>query len=121
MRLTGIATSNAMEAGLGAIWGEDPRYFRKGADAPFGNRVKHVIKWTFVSAYNDGSVRPAYGRFIAISGSNFLSNTWREQSEADNTHALERIGLGFLATMAGNTWQEFWPDVKQKAFHRHGK
>src|SRR4051794_33160024 len=26
MRLTGIATSNLMEAGLGAAWGEDPRY-----------------------------------------------------------------------------------------------
>src|ERR1700688_3913563 len=25
MRLTGIVTGNAMEAGLGAIWGEDPR------------------------------------------------------------------------------------------------
>jgi len=28
MRLTGIAASNTIEAGLGAIWGEDPRYVR---------------------------------------------------------------------------------------------
>src|ERR1039457_5695947 len=28
MRLTGVSTGNAMESGLGAIWGEDPRYFR---------------------------------------------------------------------------------------------
>jgi len=28
MRLTGIATGNAMEATIGPLWGEDPRYFR---------------------------------------------------------------------------------------------
>src|SRR6476620_8629384 len=28
MRFTGIAASNTIEAGLGAIWGEDPRYIR---------------------------------------------------------------------------------------------
>ena len=117
MRLTGIATSNAMEAGLGAFWGEDPRYYRAGTGRPFGNRVKHVVKWTFVAAYTDGTVRPAYGRYLAVTGSNFLSNTWREQSEADNTHAIERVGLGFLARMAGNAWDEFWPDVRQRVFH----
>ena len=37
MRLTGISTGNAMEAGLGAIWGEDPRYFRE-PDKSFGGR-----------------------------------------------------------------------------------
>jgi hypothetical protein len=30
MRLTGIATSNAIEAGLGSVWGEDPRYAAVG-------------------------------------------------------------------------------------------
>jgi len=34
IRLTDVATSNAMEAGLGAVWGEDPRYFRD-AGQPF--------------------------------------------------------------------------------------
>src|SRR5678816_1267388 len=28
MRLTGVSTGNAIEASLGTIWGEDPRYFR---------------------------------------------------------------------------------------------
>jgi hypothetical protein len=26
MRLTGVATGNAIEAGFGGLWGEDPRY-----------------------------------------------------------------------------------------------
>jgi len=28
MRLTGVSTGKAIEAGLGSLWGEDPRYFR---------------------------------------------------------------------------------------------
>jgi hypothetical protein len=118
MRLTGVATSNAMEAGLGAIWGEDPRYYRAGSDAKFGARVGHVVKWTFVASNQNGKVLPAYARYIAIAGNNFLSNTWREESESDMTHAVERVGLGVLAKMAGNAFDEFWPDAKQRLFHR---
>jgi hypothetical protein len=118
MRLTGVATSNAIEAGLGAIWGEDPRYYRAGSDVHFGARVGHVVKWTFVASNQNGTVQPAYARYIAITGNNFLSNTWREQSEADTTHALVRVGLGVLAKMAGNAFDEFWPDAKQKLLHR---
>jgi hypothetical protein len=119
MRLTGVASSNALEAGLGALWGEDPRYYRASGDKAYGSRVAHIVKWTFVAADKNGNVRPAYARYVAISGSNFMSNTWREQSEADASHALERTALGFLSRMAGNTFAEFWPDVKQKFFHQH--
>jgi hypothetical protein len=117
MRLTGIATSNVMEAGLGAIWGEDPRYTRD-AGAPFANRLGHAVKMTFMAQNRDGSLMPAYARFMAIPGSNFLSNTWRADSEADVDHAAIRTGLGFLGRLGGNTFEEFWPDLKQKLFHR---
>ena len=65
-----------MEAGLGAIWGEDPRYTRD-VGAPFGHRVGHAVKMTFMAQNRDGKLMPAYARFIAIPGSNFLSNAWR--------------------------------------------
>ena len=117
MRLTGLATSNAMEAGLGAIWHEDPRYWRKGDGAPLQDRVKHIFKYTFLALDDTGAARPAYARYIAYAGNNFLSNTWREQSEADASHALERTATAFLGRIASNTWDEFWPDVKRKVFH----
>jgi hypothetical protein len=28
------------------------------------------------------------------------------------------VGLGVLAKMAGNAFDEFWPDAKQRLFHR---
>jgi hypothetical protein len=120
MRLTGLATSNAMEAGLGAIWHEDPRYWRKGDGEPFKDRIKHIFKYTFLALDETGAAQPAYARYIAYAGNNFLSNTWREQSEADTGDALERTATAFLGRIASNTWVEFWPDVKRKVFHRGG-
>jgi hypothetical protein len=118
--MSSVVTSNAMEASLGAIWQEDPRYSRAVAGSSFRNRVGHVVKWTVMAPGGDGALHPAYARCLAIAGSNFLSNTWREPSEADSEHALERTGLGFLGRMASNAWIEFWPDAKRKLFH-HGR
>lgn len=119
MRLTGIATSNVIEAGLGAAWGEDPRYVRD-AEGSFGSRIGYVVKMTFMARNREGNLMPAYARFAAISGSNYLSNTWRADSEATASRATVRIGLGLLGRIAGNAFDEFWPDVKQKMFHKGG-
>lgn len=117
MRLTGISTSNAMEATVGALWGEDPRYL-PAADRTFGGRIKHIVVTTFSAYRHDGNLAPAYARFIAISGNNFLSNTWRADSESSSTDALERTGWGFLGRMGKNAFDEFWPSVQRHVFHR---
>jgi hypothetical protein len=117
MGVAGNAVSNTMEAGLGAIWGEDPRYTRD-AGAPFGHRVGHAAKMTFLAQNRDGNLTPAYARFIAIPGSNFLSNTWRVDGDNSVGRASLRTGLGFLGRFGNNTFDEFWPDFKQKLFHR---
>jgi hypothetical protein len=110
MRLTGVSTGNAMEASFGALWGEDPRYFR-AKEQPFKSRVGHIIKGTFTAYNREGRTMPAYARYIAIPGNNFLSNTWRADSEADASHAARRTLYGVLGRMAGNAFAEFWPDV----------
>jgi hypothetical protein len=118
MRLTGISTGNAMEAGLGAIWGEDPRYFRE-PNKSFGGRVESVVKQTFLARRRDGEFAPAYARYIAVPGNNFLSNTWRVHSEANVGDALLRTAEGFGGRMASNAWDEFWPSISARVFH-HG-
>jgi hypothetical protein len=117
IRLSTLAVSNTMEAGLGAIWGEDPRYTRD-AGAPFKNRVGHAIKMTYMAQNRDGGLMPAYARFLALPGGNFLSNTWRADSDATLSHASIRTGFRFLGRLGTNSFDEFWPDVRQKLFHR---
>ena len=91
IRLTGVGTSNTIEAGLGSIWGEDPRYVL-AEDRGFGHRVGHIVLLTFAARNREGQLRPAYARFIAIPGGNFLSNTWRADSVATNRDGTLRQG-----------------------------
>jgi hypothetical protein len=116
MRLTGTATSNTMEAGFGSMWGEDPRYFRTEGE-PFRGRVRNVVAMAFLAHNRDGEVRPAYARYLAIPGSNFLSNTWRADSEATSNDALLRTLWGFLGAMGSNAFTEFWPDFHRRVLH----
>lgn len=118
MRLTGVSTGNAMEAGLGAIWGEDPRYFRTSHRA-FGGRIQNVVAMTFLAHGRDGRRMPAFARYIATPGNNFLSNTWRADSEATTQAALVRTIWGFAGVMGKNAFNEFWPDVQRRIFHRN--
>lgn len=120
MRMTGIVTGNAMEASAGYYFHEDPRYFRV-PDRPFKTRVNNVVRLTFVARHDDGAYGPAYARYVAISGNNFLSNTWRPASESNVHDAIFRTAEGFAGRMAANAFQEFWPDVKKYAFHRHSQ
>ncbi len=113
MRLTGVAASNALEAGLGSLWGEDPHYPAVGSGKLWG-RVGNAAKYSFVAKRSDGSTAPAYARYAAITGSNFMSNTWRAESESTTGAALQRTGLGFGGRFISNLFEEFWPDVRNR-------
>lgn len=115
IRMSGIATSKAMEASLGAVLHEDPRYRYRGGDGLWA-RVGHAAKLTFMADRPDGRMAPAYARYAAISGSNFVSNSWRAESASGVDDALKRTGFGFSGRFINNMFQEFWPDVRAKVF-----
>jgi hypothetical protein len=117
MRLTGISTGNTIEAALGTAWGEDPRYFHT-VDRHFGPRVKNIVDLTFRAYHSDGERHLAYARYAATFGNNFLSNTWRAQSEADWQHALVRTAEGFGSRALSNTFTEFVPEIWRKIRHK---
>jgi hypothetical protein len=120
MGMAGGATGNAMEASVGLLLREDPRYFRVSQQA-FKSRVENVGRLTFFARNESGRVEPAYARYIGIVGSNFLSNTWRVHSEANAEDALLRSSEGFAGRMAANAFEEFWPDVKRYIRHKHNR
>jgi hypothetical protein len=119
MRLTGVSTGNTMEAGIGALWGEDPRYFPAYRQPRMG-RIKNVVWMTFLAHNREGQLMPAYARYVAAAGNNFLSNTWRPDSEANTEGAIVRTLWGFVGLMAKNSFTEFWPDFRRHIFHPSG-
>ena len=115
--MTRSATGNAIEAGAGLLLREDPRYFRVPYQ-PFRARVRNVVRFAFAARGGEGSLRPAYARYMATLGANFLSNSWRVNSEANAHDALLRSAEGFGGILAANAFEEFWPDVKRRLFHK---
>lgn len=117
LRLTGAAASNLMEAELGALWGEDPRY-RRSPETGMKARIWYAVKTSFVAYNRNGDPMPAYARMIAVPASNVLANTWRPDSQRTVGETTGRIGLGFLGRVAANTFSEFWPDIRRGVFKK---
>jgi hypothetical protein len=92
--LAGYRPSRTVKlCGLGSVWSEDPRYFRSQGEG-FRPRVDYVVKTAFLAPHRDGRWHPACARFAANVGNNFLSNTWRADSEANTSDALARCVWG---------------------------
>jgi len=115
--MTRNATGNAIEGGVGLILREDPRYFRV-PDQPFKARVRNVLRLAFAAKGGEDGFKPAYARYVAVFGTNFLSNSWRVNSEANTHDALLRGAEGIGGILAANAFEEFWPDVKKRLFHK---
>jgi len=115
LRTSATAVRTGIEAGLSAVWGEDPRYHR-AAGQPFKSRLANIVKMTVMTHDSDGRMMPAYSRFVAIPASSVISNAWRPPSDTTAGNTVLRIGTGFLGRMAGNAWGEFWPDVRARVF-----
>ena len=117
MRLPEVAMGNAIEAGLGAVWQEDPRYNRSG-QGKLWHRVDHAASMTVLACRSDGHAAPAYARYAGIVGENFIANAWRVDSERSFNTALTQSALGFAGRFASNLFGEFWTDVRKKVRHR---
>jgi hypothetical protein len=105
-----VAISNTIEAGVGALWGEDPRYIRSGRKGIWP-RARYAMKTVFLAQRRDGSLRPAWGRYAGNTLNNLIENAWLPPSVTMGRQTALRSGLGMLGRLGGNAWQEFWPDV----------
>jgi hypothetical protein len=105
-----VAISNTIEAGLGALWGEDPRYIpsaRKG----IWPRARYALKTSVLAQGRDGRLRPAWGRYAGNTLNNIIENAWLPPSQTTAAQTAFRSGMGIVTRMGGNLWDEFWPDV----------
>jgi hypothetical protein len=108
-----VAISNTIEAGLGALWGEDPRYIpsaRKG----IWPRARYALKTSVLAQGRDGRLRPAWGRYAGNTLNNLIENAWLPPSQTTASQTALRSGMGIVTRIGGNLWDEFWPDVVKR-------
>ena len=107
-----IAVSNGLEATLGALWHEDPRYFRAMTNNP-ADRAMHAVRSVFVARRGDHD-GPAWARYTATVGSALVQNSWLPPSATTAGMTTWRVGSAYIGRAIGNLWAEFWPDVRQR-------
>jgi hypothetical protein len=107
------AISSSIEAGLGSLWGEDPRYFRSGRQERWA-RVRHALASVALARRRDGHRAPAWGRFTGSVGGNVIENTWLPRSASTRSQTTARVATGFAGQLAANLWSEFWPDLRRR-------
>jgi hypothetical protein len=112
-----VAISNSLEAGLGALWNEDPRYIPSGRRGIWP-RARYAIKTAFVAQRRDGHLAPAWGRYAGNVFNNVIENAWLPPSITTGRQTVLRSALGFAGRLGGNAWEEFWPDVRKRLKRR---
>jgi hypothetical protein len=105
-----VALSNSLEAGVGALWGEEPRYIRAGRGT-IGGRARYAIKTAFLAQHVDGTLHPAWGRYVGNTVNNVIENAWLPPSATTPGQTVLRSVFGMLTRIGGNAFEEFWPDV----------
>ena len=116
-RTANVAVANGVEVGLGAVWGEDMRYQRKG-EGSFKSRVGNILKMTVMARYKDGSTRFAYARIIGNVSGNVMQNAWMPPSAKGAGRITYNVGVGISARAGSVAFQEFWPDVRKLVFKK---
>lgn len=112
-REAGVAVSNSVEAGLGAIWGEDPRYLPT-QQRTLRARVQHALKSVVFAPRRDGRYAPAWGRYSGIAAESVAANRWLPRSDSGPSHTVMRIANALLGQLGSNLFREFWPDLKSQ-------
>ena len=105
--------ANSIEAGLGSLWGEDPRYRRAG-EGSLWRRVHHAFMATVLAPHRDGHLAPAWARFAAEGGALRIENTWLPPSARTPNATAWRLGGDMAFRALSNVWDEFWPDVRKR-------
>jgi hypothetical protein len=107
------AISSSIEAGLGSLWSEDPRYFRSDRHERWA-RIRHAVASVALARRRDGHRAPAWGRFAGSVAGNAIENTWLPPSAATRSRTTTRVATVFGGQLAANLWSEFWPDLRRR-------
>ena len=107
------AVSNTISFGVGALRGEDPRYFPSG-QSRISARIGSALAQTFVVHTDHGGRTVAIGRVAGAFGSGFVSRTWQPEGHGIIRSGLRSGAMSLTSGAVSNIIREFWPDMKKR-------
>ncbi len=113
-----ITTQNFFsDAVLSSLLHEDPRYFRKGPEFRFWNRLGYSLSRVVVGRTDGGKTTFNYANIGGMAMGIALSNAYYPNRSVNASEVGTRFGTSLVAAALSNILPEFWPDIRQKFFH----
>jgi hypothetical protein len=111
------ATGKGIEFAVSALRSEDPRYI-PCPERSFKRRVRYLIIHTYMVRNGRGQDTFAVSRLAGAYGSAFIAKAWTPPSQSSIGSAVVRGTWTMVFYMAGTAFQEFWPQIQSKLFHK---
>ena len=103
---------------LPVILHQDPRYFRMGHGAT-SRRLLYAMAATVICKHdNTGKWEPNYSNVAGNLISGEISNLYYPSSDSGTSQAITNGMIVTAEGGLGSIFQEFWPDVSRKFFHK---
>lgn len=114
-----VTTQNFFsDAVLSSLLHEDPRYFRRGPEYRFWPRLGYALSRVVVTRTDAGKTRFNNSGIFGMAMGIALSNAYYPNSSVSGEVVAVRLGTSLVSSALSNILPEFWPDMKQKFFHR---
>jgi hypothetical protein len=111
------AVANTISFGVGALRGEDPRFFPSEQERT-ADRIKNALAQTFVVHTDQGGRTVAVGRIAGALGGGLVARTWQPDRRGIVWLGVQNGAISLAFDAASNVFREFWPDIKRH-LHYH--
>jgi hypothetical protein len=105
---------------LPALLHEDPRYYRE-ADGSITHRSLYAASRVFVGQRDSGSRGFNTSVVLGHGMASALTMAYYPDKSANGPVVFKTWGYSLVGEAGGNLWSEFWPDLRNKLFRRHGE
>ena len=96
---------------------EDPRYYRR-AYGSYDSRGEYAIRRVFVTQADAGNKVFNFSDILGRGMSAALTQAYYPEDSKGAGVVFRTWGYSLVALGAGNLFEEFWPDVRHKFFHK---
>ena len=97
---------------------QDPRFYTL-YHGGFVHRVFYGFSRLWITRKDSGEPAYNYSEILGAGLATVVSSRYYPINERKSNQVLERWGSQLLNDGIGNVFEEFWPDIHQKFFHRH--
>jgi hypothetical protein len=99
---------------------QDPRYFRLG-EGSTKHRIVYSLAQAVVCHTDKGTRSFNYSNVLGAFSAGALSNAYYPQGDRGFGLTMSRSAIAIMYGSLGGLFDEFYPDISRKLFHKHPK